>query len=197
MDLGLTGKRALVTGSNSGIGAAIATMLAAEGCAVIVHGRNSARTMAIAHEIGAAGIALGDLATDAGADAVVDAAGNIDILVNNAGGAAGTSAMAWTTVDEHSWVETYQMNTVAAARMIRRLLPGMQARGWGRIINIVSAAASQPLAFGRRLWCGEGRHVEHDGQPGQVARRVRCHRQQRFARRGHDASSAPMAREPP
>ena len=93
MDLKLATKRALVTGSSSGIGAGIARMLAAEGCAVVVHGRDRGRAEADAGEIGAATVAIGDLACDA--DAVAKIAGTIDILVNNAGGAAGTSAMAW------------------------------------------------------------------------------------------------------
>ncbi|WP_313808465.1 SDR family NAD(P)-dependent oxidoreductase [Sphingobium sp.] len=148
MDLGLTGKRALVTGSSSGIGAGIARLLAAEGCAVIVHGRDAARARAVADRISAAGVAIGDLSTDAGADAVAAAAGAVDILVNNAGGAVGTSAMHWTEVDETAWAATYQLNAIAAARLIRRLLPAMQARGWGRIINIASAAGVQPIALG-------------------------------------------------
>lgn len=147
MDLGLAGKRALVTGSSSGIGAGIARLLAAEGCAVVVHGRDVAKAQTVADEIGAS-VAIGDLATDAGADAVAASAGAVDILVNNAGGAAGTSAMHWTEVDEAGWAATYQQNAIAAARMIRRLLPHMQVKGWGRIINIVSAAATQPIAFG-------------------------------------------------
>ena len=148
MDLGISGKRALVTGSSSGIGAAVARTLAQEGCAVIVHGRDAAKAQRVAQAIGAAGIAIGDLATDAGADAVAAAAGTVDILVNNAGGAAGTSAMHWTAVEEADWSATYQLNAIAAARMIRRLLPAMQAKGWGRIVNIASAAGTQPIAFG-------------------------------------------------
>lgn len=148
MDLGLAGKRALVTGSSSGIGAGIARMLAAEGCALVVHGRNAAKAQAIADTIGGACVAIGDLSTNEGADAVAAAAGDIDILINNAGGAVGTSAMHWTQVDEAGWEGTYQLNAIAAARMIRRLLPAMQAKGWGRIINVASAAATQPIAFG-------------------------------------------------
>ena len=152
MDLGLTGKRALVTGSSSGIGAGIARMLAAEGCAVVVHGRDAARAEAVARSIrdagGEADCAIGDLAGDAGADAVAARAGAIDILVNNAGGAAGTSAQSWAQVELAAWIETYQGNVGPAARMIQRLLPGMRQRGWGRIINIASAAATQPIAFG-------------------------------------------------
>ncbi|MEJ0045209.1 MAG: SDR family oxidoreductase [Rhodospirillales bacterium] len=56
--------------------------------------------------------------------------------------------MRWVEVGSAAWIETYQTNTVAAARMIRRLLPHMQANGWGRIINIASAAATQPIAYG-------------------------------------------------
>lgn len=149
MDLGLTGKRALVTGSSSGIGAGIARLLAAEGCAVVIHGRDAGKAQAVADAIGGtAAVAIGDLATNEGADAVAAAAGEVDILVNNAGGAVGTSAMHWTEVDEAGWEGTYQLNAIAAARMVRRLLPAMQAKGWGRIINIASAAATQPIPFG-------------------------------------------------
>ena len=149
MDLGLAGKRALVTGSSSGIGAGIARMLSAEGCTVVVHGRDAGKAQSVADSIGGdTRVAVGDLSTNAGADAVVETAGEIDILVNNAGGAVGTSAMHWTEVDEVGWEGTYQLNAIAAARMIRRLLPGMQARGWGRIINVASAAATQPIALG-------------------------------------------------
>ncbi|MER8158069.1 SDR family NAD(P)-dependent oxidoreductase [Streptomyces sp. NPDC094472] len=66
MDLKLTGRRALVTGSSSGLGAAIARLLAAEGADVVVHGRDEARTHGVAEEIGAAAVAIGDLATDQG-----------------------------------------------------------------------------------------------------------------------------------
>jgi 3-oxoacyl-[acyl-carrier protein] reductase len=156
MDLGLAGKRALVTGSSSGTGAGIAHMLAAEGCSIVVHGRDRARAEAVAAQIGAIAVALGDLSTDEGADAVAGAAGPVDILINNAGGAAGTSAMTWDEVPEGGWVATYQANVVAAARLIRRLLPGMRQRRWGRIINIASAAGTQPIALGPDYGAAKG-----------------------------------------
>lgn len=155
MDLDLTGKRALVTGSSSGIGAGIAQMLAAEGCAVLVHGRNVERTQAVAENIrassGRADAVIGDLATPEGVAAVAGAVdrlwnGEIDILVNNAGGAASKPAP-WQDVDEETWIATYQMNVIAAARLIRRYLPGMKDRGWGRLIQIGSASATQPIAM--------------------------------------------------
>lgn len=93
MDLQLTGKRALVTGSSSGIGEQIAKTLAAEGAIVIVHGRREEQGKRVAQEITAAGgkahIALSDLGTDEGVHKVIEAvnaaAGGVDILVNNAG----------------------------------------------------------------------------------------------------------------
>jgi 3-oxoacyl-[acyl-carrier protein] reductase len=152
MDLGLAGKRALVTGSSSGIGSGIARMLAAEGCAVVIHGRDRDRATQVAEVIrragGSADLAIGDLCDEAQAEAVAREAGPVDILVNNAGGAVRTSAMGWTEVPDEGWFQTYNGNVLAAVRMIRPLLPGMKARGWGRIINIASAAATQPIAFG-------------------------------------------------
>ena len=70
MDLQLNGRRALVTGSSSGIGEAIARMLAQAGAAVVIHGRNRERAEKIASDINAAGIATGDLSTDEGAATV-------------------------------------------------------------------------------------------------------------------------------
>lgn len=156
MDLQLKGKRALVTGSSSGIGAGIARLLAEEGCDVVVHGRNSDKAEAVAESIRSTGgrcaIALGDLSTNAGADAVAQAAtaafGSIDILINNAGGSSGGSASDWWDVTEDQWVQTHEMNAVAAARMVKRLLPGMKKQGWGRIVQIASAAGTQPIPMG-------------------------------------------------
>lgn len=99
MDLELSGKRALVTGSSSGIGAGIARTLAREGAYVIVHGRSPDRTIAvhedIAREGGTSAAVTGDLQSDFGATKVYEAAtacfNGIDILINNAGGAVGPS----------------------------------------------------------------------------------------------------------
>src|SRR5262245_46033811 len=94
MELELKGKRALVTGSSSGIGEAIARALAAEGAAVVVHGRDAERSEAVASAIrddgGEAAVVTGALLQEADVRAVADdavkALGGIDILVNNAGG---------------------------------------------------------------------------------------------------------------
>ncbi len=149
MDLQLNQKRALVTGSTTGLGEAIAKQLAAEGVAVVIHGRDAGRAQKVADSIRAAGgqaaIALGDLATDAGADAVVAQAlegGAIDILVNNAGY---YHHLNWTTALPETWMETYQVNVLSAVRMIQRLVPAMRERGWGRVIQIGGGLASQPI----------------------------------------------------
>jgi NAD(P)-dependent dehydrogenase (short-subunit alcohol dehydrogenase family) len=154
VDLDLKGRRALVTGSSSGIGEGIARMLAAEGCAVVVHGRNRERAEQVAREIDAAGIALGELSTDEGAASVYDQArtalgGSVEILVNNAGGASSDSSNRGplqVTVDE--WIETYQGNTLAAVRMVLHCVPDMVEAKWGRVIQISSAVALEPNNLG-------------------------------------------------
>lgn len=154
MDLQLAGKRALVTGSSSGIGRAIARVLAREGVQVVVHGRNAERATdtvdSIVAEGGRASVALGDLATDEGAEAVVRAveaaAGGIDILVNNIGGneSAGGGLNGWFNDTPDVWTGTMQQNLVAPVRMIHAFVPAMRTRGWGRVINISSGGGAQP-----------------------------------------------------
>jgi len=151
MDLRVKGKRALVTGASSGLGEAIAIMLATEGAEVIIHGRDEQRTQSVRDKInqsgGKAEYALGDLGTDEGADRVVKAAlanGPIDILINNAGVYHG---QAWMDVTGKEWLDTYNTNVVSGIRMVQRLLPQMRQLGWGRIVQIGSIAAIQPIAI--------------------------------------------------
>ncbi len=154
MELQLAGKRALVTGSSSGIGRGIAQVLAREGAVVIVHGRNRERAGATAEAIRSAGgtahIAIGDLASDEGAAAVAKAAleqaGGIDILVNNIGGneSAGGGLNGWFNDTPDVWGGTMQQNLVAPVRMIHAFVPAMRERGWGRVINVSSGGGTQP-----------------------------------------------------
>src|SRR5207237_6275335 len=116
---------ALVTGSSSGIGTAIAKLLAAEGAIVVVHGRNADRATEVAGAIRAGGghaeVAVGDLATDEGANDVAAAAlagGDIDILVNNAGG---YHHLSWMDATPERWLETYQSNVLSGVRLMARL----------------------------------------------------------------------------
>jgi NAD(P)-dependent dehydrogenase (short-subunit alcohol dehydrogenase family) len=154
MDLQLEGKRALVTGSSSGIGAATAKLLAAEGVSVAVHGRNAERALEVAAEIRADGgtviVAIGDLADDEQANEVcakVDAElGGVDVLFNNAGGRnpSKPANAGFFELDPADWLVTYNINVVSAVRMIRHFAPGMIERGWGRIIQNGSASATSP-----------------------------------------------------
>jgi 3-oxoacyl-[acyl-carrier protein] reductase len=146
-----------VTGSNSGIGAGIAGVLAAEGATVVVHGRDRGRCDEVVAALGGRAFAvLGDLATGEGcaavADAVLDRLGGIDILVNNAGGRAVSHRgggevqgenPAWLDIPWADWAWTFEQNVGGAVRLVQRLAPGMKERGWGRIVNIASAAATQ------------------------------------------------------
>lgn len=153
MDLQLAGKRALVTGASSGIGVDIARVLAREGAVVIVHGRDgerAARTVAaIEQDGGKAVVAVGDLATDAGADAVEavaqEALGGIDILVNNAAGGNDTAMLGWQEIKPEDYLAAYNVNVMAGLRLIQRLVPAMVERGWGRVVNISSTVARQPI----------------------------------------------------
>ncbi len=154
MDLELTGRRALVTGSSSGIGEATARMLAEEGARVVVHGRNRERAEAIAAEIGAAGVAIGELSTDevaasVHAEAVAALGGNIEILINNAGGSqTGNSATPPAQITAEQFSTNYHANTLPAVRLCRLSLPDMIANKFGRIINVSSAVAMQPNNLG-------------------------------------------------
>jgi len=154
MDLQLSGKRALVTGSSSGLGVGIARLFASEGVSVVVTGRNSERTASVAARLAEQGAtvvsAVGDLATDEGATHVADVAleafGGIDILVNNAGGGSESDAVSWFEMPLSEWTATYEKNVVAAGRLIHRLVPGMREQGWGRVIQISSGAGMIPTS---------------------------------------------------
>src|SRR6185503_12405002 len=151
MDLRLTGKRALVTGSSSGIGEGIAKTLAREGAAIVVQGRNEKAAKRVQHEIDAEGgkaiVAIGDLSTDEGAKRVAETAltefGAIDILVNNAGA---YEVRGWTDTTPTQWLDVFNQNVVSMVRMIRLLVPQMKPLGWGRIIQISSVVGVQPMA---------------------------------------------------
>lgn len=160
MDLELEGKRALVTGSSSGIGAAIARLFAAEGAKVMVHGRDEAKAKAVVQSIvhagGEADFVTGALNEEADcarvAKAAIDRFGGVDILVNNAGGMAASSRpdttaesfnRPWLETPWDDWRWTYEQNVGSSVRLIQAFAPGMIERGWGRIINISSASATQ------------------------------------------------------
>ncbi len=149
MDLLLTGKRALVTGSTSGIGWATARELAAEGAHVILNGRDPARlTSAVARiqaERPAArvdGVAA-DLSTAAGCQRLLNAAGELDILVNNLGI---FEPKPFEHIGDDDWTHFFEVNVMSGVRLSRHHLPRMKARNWGRIVFISSESGVCPPA---------------------------------------------------
>ncbi|MDB5453037.1 MAG: 3-oxoacyl-[acyl-carrier-protein] reductase [Caulobacteraceae bacterium] len=148
MDLGLKGKRALVTGSSSGIGVGIAQVLLEEGCDVVVHGRQVEKTQAVADSLkhlGNVKVALGDLALKDGADnaakMALEAFGGLDILINNAGGNGTSDHVGFFNISPEEWAETHASNIISTVNMIHRITPQMKELGWGRIVQISSFAA--------------------------------------------------------
>lgn len=153
MDLGIAQKRALVTGSTSGIGAGIARALAKEGVIVVINGRSRERAEKVKAEIeesgGRAEISVADIGQSAEAALLVrdalDKLGGVDILINNAGGMSSQAgAVNWFDVSPDEWLDSYNSNAVAAVRLIHLLSSQMRDRGWGRIIQIGSVVASAP-----------------------------------------------------
>ncbi|MBT2502051.1 SDR family NAD(P)-dependent oxidoreductase [Curtobacterium sp. ISL-83] len=144
---GSDGRVALVTGGSSGIGRAIALALASAGAHVLVAARTPATiddTVAAIRALGgsAAGI-IADLSTRAGAHALAEAAGDVDVLVNSAGV---NLRPPMAELDEATWDATMAVNLDAPFVLGQRLVPGMAARGFGRVISVSSQQAHRPFA---------------------------------------------------
>jgi 3-oxoacyl-[acyl-carrier protein] reductase len=146
MDLGLTGRKALIMASSRGLGLACATALAREGCLVTLNGRNQAALDEAAESIEAAhGVrpdtVVGDIRTDEGRRAMLAACPAPDILVTNNEGPAPGKLADW---DHDALLVAFEANMLGPALMIRAVLPGMQERRFGRIVNITSAMVKSP-----------------------------------------------------
>ncbi len=154
MDLQLKDRRALVTGSSSGIGEETARMLSEEGARVVVHGRNRERAEKVAAEIGAAGVAIGELRDEAAIDAIHAQAvevlgGNVEILINNAGGnTEGNSSKKPAEISIEHYLSNYRGNMLGAVQFCQLCVPDMVAAKFGRIVNVSSAVAMQPNNVG-------------------------------------------------
>ncbi|GGF16910.1 SDR family NAD(P)-dependent oxidoreductase [Williamsia phyllosphaerae] len=150
MDLDLSGRRALITGSSGGIGRAIAQRLAEEGCAVVVHGRDRGRAEEAAAQISATGAqcssVVGDLTRADDTDRICDEVaelGGVDIVVANAGPFVENS---WDTAAPDDWAAAFEGNVFSTVRLVRRLTPTMREKGWGRVLTIGTRATVTPLA---------------------------------------------------
>lgn len=152
MDLGISGRTALVTGGTKGIGLSVAEHLLREGVAVTVCGRDpealeqAQRTLA---PLGAVTAVPADVRRHADIDRLVavavDSMGSVDILVNNAGGVSNFGG--YDDLQPSDWVEAFELNLMSAVFAAAAVSPGMRQRGWGRIVNIATESAMQPDAF--------------------------------------------------
>ncbi|MBX3500653.1 MAG: SDR family oxidoreductase [Alphaproteobacteria bacterium] len=161
MDLELAGKVALVTGSSRGTGAGIARVLAREGAHVVVSGADEIACERIAAQIqkdgGKVSIAAGDVASADGAEAVIAALVaarlEVDVLVNNYGTA---ERGFWSTATDADWLAIYEKNVVSGVRLVRALVPGMKARGWGRIVFVGTIGSTRPNARMPHYYAAKG-----------------------------------------
>jgi 3-oxoacyl-[acyl-carrier protein] reductase len=148
MDLGIRGRKAIVCASSQGLGKGCARALAEAGVAVVINGRDRAALEATAQELrGATGAEItavaADVSTHAGQDALLAACGSPDILVTNAGGPRFRD---FRELDRAALLEGVTANMVTPIELIQRVIDGMAARGFGRIVNITSLSVKMPLA---------------------------------------------------
>jgi NAD(P)-dependent dehydrogenase (short-subunit alcohol dehydrogenase family) len=144
MKIDLSGKTALVTGSTSGIGHAIAKGLAAVGADVVVNGRTQGKAEAAAAAIAKAmpgtkvrGVAA-DVSTAAGCKTLMEALPEVDILINNAGI---FEPRGFFDIPDDDWSRFFEVNVMSGVRLSRAYMPGMLKRNWGRIVFISSESA--------------------------------------------------------
>jgi 3-oxoacyl-[acyl-carrier protein] reductase len=144
VDLGISGKVALVTGASQGIGLGIARELAAEGVRVAISSRTRERVEAAAAEIGARPYVHDMVDLDAApglVSSVEDELGPIDILVTNTGGPPGGDPLGST---REQWEQAHRELVLAPIELIELVVPGMRERGFGRVLNVASSAVLEP-----------------------------------------------------
>jgi len=139
------GRTAVVTGASSGIGAATATRLAAEGFDVVVGARRLDRLRAVAEPIGATALEL-DVTDDGSVTRFCDAVDECAVLVNNAGGAFGLDRIEQASIED--WQRMYDTNVLGSVRVTKALLGSLRASGDGHVVVIGSIAAMDPYPGG-------------------------------------------------
>lgn len=148
MDLGIRGKRALVTAGSKGLGRGCAEALAAAGVDLVLNARGTDALEATAQAIRAAhGVAVvtvsADITTETGRAAVLAAAQGVDILVTNAGG---PPPGLWSDWSRDDFIRALDANMLTPIALMQALMPAMMARGWGRVVNITSQSVKSPIA---------------------------------------------------
>ncbi len=148
MDLGIRGKRALVTAASKGLGRGCAEALAEAGVDLVLNARGAEALEATAEAIRKAhGVTVttvaADIVSEEGRGAVLSAAGEVDILVTNAGGPPPGVWSDWTRDD---FVAALDANMLTPIALMQACLPGMMERGWGRVVNITSQSVKAPIA---------------------------------------------------
>jgi 3-oxoacyl-[acyl-carrier protein] reductase len=148
MDLGIAGRKAIICASSRGLGRGCAMALAEAGCAVVVNGRDQASVEATANDIArlhsvAVAAVVGDVSDPDVQGALLAAAPSPDILVNNNGGPPRRDFI---ELDRAKIIDGVVQNMVTPLELIKAVLPGMEARGFGRIVNITSFSVKMPIA---------------------------------------------------
>ena len=149
MDLGISGRRAVVCASSKGLGLGCARALAGEGVNLVMNARGAealeASAQAIRDDFGVEVLTVAaDITTAQGREKVLAAGAGADILVNNAGGPPpGT----WSDWSREDFIAALDANMLAPVAMIQGLVPGMMQRKWGRVVNITSMSVKSPIAI--------------------------------------------------
>ena len=147
MDLGIAGKWALVCAASKGLGKGCATALVREGVNVVITARGVEALEATAAELGALGggevrHVAGDITTPEGRAAALAACPQVDILVNNAAGPPPGDFRSW---DRDAWIKALDANMLTPIELMKATVDAMAARGYGRVVNITSAAVKAPI----------------------------------------------------
>jgi len=174
MDYGIRGRKAIVCAASQGLGRGCAIALAREGVDLVINARTSATLAATAEAIrrdsGVSVVAVAaDITTAEGRAAVLAACPEPDILVNNAGGPPIGDFRDW---DEAAWIAAVNNNMITPIMLIRAVIDGMIARGFGRIVNITSRSVKAPLAH---LGLSNGARAGLTGFVAGLARQVAKH----------------------
>jgi NAD(P)-dependent dehydrogenase (short-subunit alcohol dehydrogenase family) len=146
MQISLSSRTALISGSDRNTGRVIASALQRAGAEVVVHSNESlAAAEAAASETGAIAAVYGNIATEPGCDSVLsqlqELKNPVNILVNN----YGTAGFArWDTATTEQWLDMYEKNMLCVARLVQGIVPSMQIAGWGRVINLGTIGSHRP-----------------------------------------------------